>query len=69
MKQQTQRPVRRIDQQRLRTGRLLDEDWPRLTALADTLTQDELLNLPLAELLSRRNRIRSMRLAPPDQAA
>ncbi len=59
MKQQTQRPVRRIEQQRPDQGK--EEIWP--------LSAREFMKLPVAELLSRRNRIRSTRLAPPDQAA
>jgi len=59
MKQQTQRPVRRIEQPRPEQAK--EDIWP--------LSAREFMKLPVSELLSKRNRIRFTRLAPPDQAA
>jgi len=52
----------RINQQHLRTGRLKDEDWPRLTSAAELLTQmpiyiDDTPALTPTELRSRARRL------------
>jgi replicative DNA helicase len=50
----------RIDQQRLRTGRLEDTDWPRLTSAISSLTQAQLLidETPALNALELRSRAR-----------
>jgi replicative DNA helicase len=40
--------VGRLDQHRLRTGRLIDEDWPKLTHAMQKMSE--------AQILHRRNR-------------
>jgi replicative DNA helicase len=61
--------IGRIDQQRLRNGQLLEEDWPRLTNAANALRNrplfiDDTPALSPAELRSRARRLRREHGAP-----
>ncbi|EHP38293.1 replicative DNA helicase [Cupriavidus basilensis OR16] len=55
--------VGRLDQHRLRTGRLLDEDWPRLTHAIQRMNDAQLFIDETPALTSMELRARSRRLA------
>lgn len=55
--------VGRLDQHRLRTGRLLDEDWPRLTHAIQRMNDAQLFIDETPALSSMELRARSRRLA------
>ncbi len=55
--------VGRLDQHRLRTGRLTEEDWPRLTYAVQKMNDAQLLIDETPALSSRELRARARRLA------
>src|SRR4030095_5456083 len=55
--------VGRLDQQRLRTGRLLDEDWPRLTNAIQKMHEAPLYIAETPALTAIALRARARRLA------